>query len=229
MTSIPASPSAAASDRRDRILGAAHRLCLAQGLAAVRMEEIASLAKVSKGTLYNHFASKEDLLLAMVVDRFRAGGRLVEQVIGEPGPPRQLLERLLRGLVEMLGAQREHAPLLFQAWAVVAHDARFRAQLDGALRELFREWSAASRKIILAGQASGDFSPEPDAGALAEAISGLVSGFTFRSAFDPEVANPDSLAAALELLVRSRLLADPAPSADSSSSPDPKTPSEVSR
>jgi AcrR family transcriptional regulator len=51
---------------RHRILDAAHRLFRERGYAATSMEQIADAAGVTKGAIYGHFASKEDLLISSV-------------------------------------------------------------------------------------------------------------------------------------------------------------------
>lgn len=60
------------SARRNRkaasILAAARELFLDHGFDAVSMDMVARQAPVSKATLYAHFASKEDLFTAVVVD-----------------------------------------------------------------------------------------------------------------------------------------------------------------
>jgi AcrR family transcriptional regulator len=198
--------------RRAQILEAAHTESIQAGLASVRMEAIAARAHVSKGTLYNHFASKEDLLLAMVVDHLRSGEQIVNEEMGAPDDPRAALDGMLRGLATMLGAQSGSAPLLFQAWSLVAYEPSLRGRLDASLRALFRSWGEQTRVILEDGQRAGVFDREVDASALADAISGLVSGFLFRASFDPERANPDTLLAAFREVVSRRLLLDqPAP------------------
>ncbi len=53
-------------DRPDEILAAALRIFGEQGYARARIEDVAQLAGVSKGTLYCYFDSKEALFRAMV-------------------------------------------------------------------------------------------------------------------------------------------------------------------
>jgi TetR/AcrR family transcriptional repressor of nem operon len=223
MPALPTPPNAAAEppaalecdSRREAILAAARHVCLTRGVAAVRMEEIAAAAHVSKGTLYNHFESKHQLLLEMVVAQFRAGERIVEAVVGQPGSSGEALERLLDGLAHMLHTQTHHTPLLFQAWAVVAHEAGLREPLDAALRGMFRSWSAETRAVVERGQADGTFRSTADAGALGDAITGLVSGYLFRAGFDPTVATGDALRSAFHLLVAEQLLPLEAPHGES--------------
>lgn len=51
---------------RERILSEAQRLFREHGYAATSLEQIAEAADVTKGAIYGHFSSKEDLLLSAV-------------------------------------------------------------------------------------------------------------------------------------------------------------------
>jgi AcrR family transcriptional regulator len=51
---------------RERILGEAKRLFRERGYAATSLEQIAEAADVTKGAIYGHFSSKEDLLLSSI-------------------------------------------------------------------------------------------------------------------------------------------------------------------
>src|SRR4030042_2526518 len=51
--------------REAQILEAATKVCASKGFRAATTREIATVAGVSEGTIYNYFASKYDLLIAM--------------------------------------------------------------------------------------------------------------------------------------------------------------------
>ncbi len=51
---------------RQRLLAEAQRLFRERGYAATSLEQIAEAAEVTKGAIYGHFASKEDLLLTAI-------------------------------------------------------------------------------------------------------------------------------------------------------------------
>ncbi|MDX6308201.1 MAG: hypothetical protein QOI06_1247 [Nocardioidaceae bacterium] len=51
---------------RQRLLAQAQRLFRDRGYAATSLEQIAEAADVTKGAIYGHFASKEDLLLSAI-------------------------------------------------------------------------------------------------------------------------------------------------------------------
>lgn len=80
------------SSARDRILDAAERLIRARGVGQLSVEAVAREAEVSKGGFFHHFASKDELLVALL-------DRLVEQVrsqletraAGDPEPRGALL------------------------------------------------------------------------------------------------------------------------------------------
>lgn len=56
--------AAATAERRERVLAAALELAREGGYEAVQMRDVASRAEVALGTLYRHFSSKDQLLLA---------------------------------------------------------------------------------------------------------------------------------------------------------------------
>jgi len=58
-------PGARAHNRRGEILDAAARLFARQGFHAASMREIAAAAGMLPGSLYYHFPSKDELLLAV--------------------------------------------------------------------------------------------------------------------------------------------------------------------
>jgi AcrR family transcriptional regulator len=54
---------------RDRILASAYELFSRRGVRAVGIEEVIERAAVAKATLYRHFASKDELVLAFLQQR----------------------------------------------------------------------------------------------------------------------------------------------------------------
>jgi AcrR family transcriptional regulator len=65
MVSIAESRSSVHGDLADRILDAAQRLVFRTGARRMSLSDVASLAGVSRPTVYRYFASKEDLIDAL--------------------------------------------------------------------------------------------------------------------------------------------------------------------
>jgi len=73
---VPRALRADARRNREAVLAAAKRLFADQGLDA-QMPDVARAAKVGVGTVYRHFATKDELIAALVAERFE---RLAESV-----------------------------------------------------------------------------------------------------------------------------------------------------
>lgn len=80
------------AERPEEILHAALEVFSDQGLAGARVEDIASRAGVSKGTLYLYFASKEELFREAI----RAKMQRTMEALASATPPGEPTERLTR-------------------------------------------------------------------------------------------------------------------------------------
>ncbi|MFD5936594.1 MULTISPECIES: TetR/AcrR family transcriptional regulator [unclassified Streptomyces] len=74
---------------RERILAAAAGLFAVQGINATGMEQIAERAPVSKRTLYAHFRTKDELVLAHLKDLASTGHTLEGTLVREDVPARE--------------------------------------------------------------------------------------------------------------------------------------------
>jgi AcrR family transcriptional regulator len=94
--------SNAAGTTPDRILDAALTLVSQQGTGRLSMSAVSAAADVSRPTIYRHFSSKGELLLAMARhEQQRSHERLVE-AIEAATRPRDRLDAALRHLVAAL-------------------------------------------------------------------------------------------------------------------------------
>lgn len=71
------------SDTRRRILDVAARQFREQGYAAVSLRGIAAAAGLRAASLYNHFASKEDLVVAVLDDGIAAVLHAVDAAVAD--------------------------------------------------------------------------------------------------------------------------------------------------
>lgn len=66
--------------RRDQILEAARKLFVERGYVATKMSDIAELAGLSKGGVYFHFVSKEEVFSALVEDEFERSMAIIKKM-----------------------------------------------------------------------------------------------------------------------------------------------------
>ncbi len=192
--------------KRARILEAALTLCERSGIEGARMEEVAALAQVSKGTLYNFFESKEDLFLATLMDSYEGSLALVDAGTQAPADPGTRLEAALDGMVKVLAALAPRMNVHYQAWGLIAKHPRYKERLYSFLREFHAERAITLHETIRAGQQAGSLRADADATAIAEGILALLGGFLYRATFDPARASPAQLRACFDAQVREALL-----------------------
>lgn len=149
---------------RESILDVTYELLKERGYAAVTTEEIASLARVSKATIYRHWHSKQEL----VVDATRA--HLAEIDPPDLGSFKMEIQWILE---HRLGDYRNPGTLRLVAGLVGA------ATTDPKLQAVFIEWveqlSMGVRRVIQRGIARGDVDPDLDSLALEALATGVVA------------------------------------------------------
>jgi AcrR family transcriptional regulator len=166
------------------------------------MEEVAARARVSKGTLYRYFESKEDLFLATLIDSYQRGLRILDTHVETDGDPRERLGRQLDGLTEVLAATAPRMQVHYQAWGVITKDEGFQNRLYSFLRDFHAQRGDVFRQLLREGQRAGVIRADADVVTVADGIQALLSGFLYRATFDPAQANPTRLRACFEVLLR---------------------------
>ncbi|WP_055569247.1 TetR/AcrR family transcriptional regulator [Streptomyces atriruber] len=94
MATTTTAPQQRGRGGRERILAAAAQLFASQGINATGMEQVADRAPVSKRTLYAHFRTKNDLVLAHLESLASSGATLEGVLTREDIPPRERILRL---------------------------------------------------------------------------------------------------------------------------------------
>ena len=138
---------------RQRLIRAALELFTTRGYHDTTTAQIAKKAGVAEGTIYRHFASKQQLLNEL----YRAAQRWAARVVQEPardpqgggGTARAQLTAVALGLVE--GAAHETAIVKLGLLEPVAGG----ALLDDESRRTAREFRSALERIVAEGKAQG--------------------------------------------------------------------------
>jgi AcrR family transcriptional regulator len=114
--------------RPRELLDAALALFVEKGFAAARAEDIAARAGVSKATLYLYFRSKEDLLEALIAERFGSRIAIVAQETTDARASQDLLRDALTtwrsalmqahagGIFKLVLTEGRSFPRLAQFW-----------------------------------------------------------------------------------------------------------------
>jgi AcrR family transcriptional regulator len=205
-------------DKRRRILAAAQEVFAEQGFDAARMDEVARRARVGKGTLYNYYDSKEDLLIqAVIASMEEVQERIASAVDPRPDQPIRSLEDVLRMLVvESLPALTERFHSLYnQASGLIARDSDARRRLFAANQAFYRDRERDFEELIEAGARSGHFRSDVDPAEMSLLLQALFDGLLRRATFDPERVDPSRAFGALLQLLRGGLYQAPAAEGES--------------
>lgn len=92
---------------RARLLGAAREAIAEKGLHATTLDEIAARAGLTKGAIYDNFASKDELFMALV-SNLEFGPRWPE---GRSGPVTERLRLLAKAVLAENEVTRQQAPI----------------------------------------------------------------------------------------------------------------------
>ncbi|WP_326763970.1 TetR/AcrR family transcriptional regulator [Streptomyces sp. NBC_01591] len=168
---------------RERLLDAARQLLAEGGYPAASISALARRAGVATGSVYNHFASKQELLAA--VFRHVAGHEL--SAVRETVQARSGVTEQLRALVEVFSYRALRSPRT--AWALLAEP------VDPLVEEerltYRRGYHMLAETVIIAGISSGELPPQNAQlsaaaviGAVGEALLGPLSPVGART--DPE-------------------------------------------
>lgn len=153
-----AARSVRARHRSRQLLGAAARLMDRDGSEAVSMQAVAAEAGVSVGLIYRYFKSKDDLLLAMIVEVLDAFAERVPRAISAAGEdPVRRLAGAFRTYCEVIDEHRHAAALTYRESKSLTAEGRKR------IKELEVSTSEPLRTVLREGVEAGYFSIEdPD-------------------------------------------------------------------
>ncbi|GAA4230311.1 TetR family transcriptional regulator C-terminal domain-containing protein [Streptosporangium album] len=147
---------------------------LERGLASTRVADIAKATNVSGGLIHYHFATKDDLITAMLRSTSESEVRRLKEIVAEQGTPVERLDRVLRFYIPASRSDQSWI-LWLDAWAVGVREAHVRA----ILLELEGAWIEILGQVIADGVASGAFVCDDPQGA-AERIDGMLDGLVVR-------------------------------------------------
>jgi len=186
---IPA-PTGKRARTRARLLDAAAELFRTNGIARVSLDAIARRAGLTKGAIYGNFASKDDLVYAVVIERTK---RIYFGFDAET-PIREQLRRIVRQA--FVATMRDRG------------DYAFLAELDRhamGSEELSRRFVAASRehheRTAAVLEAFRDELKLPPL-QFAITVQAIIGGLQFQSASHPGTVSEQTALVALESLLK---------------------------
>ncbi len=167
-------------DTRERILQAAAEAWHESSFDGVGVAELCRRARIHKGSFFHFFASKDDLLLA-VLDRYaeQVRVRLTEGPFRRDVPPLQRVRRFFAGILESVRGEVDRigctrgCPIGNVASELATRSPAVRAATARVFDVMRAVFADALREAVATGELDEDVDAEAAAGAVLAYLQGL--------------------------------------------------------
>lgn len=175
----------------------AFELFAERGFAGVNLDDIAARAGVTKGSLYWHYDSKQELVLAACNHYYRDWHAQVQSAIAPHASPSVRLEAALRFSVKSCVVDARNRLFTTGVFKLLNEDkdvCASWAQFYSAVREFFVG-------LILSAQAAGEIDASVDARRSVDLMLEAIEGIKLRAAFEPHIADASEQKATVDQLL----------------------------
>ena len=177
------------ADNRERLIAAGYTVLSEKGYEATTVKEVAHVAGVSPGLFHYYFASKDELLLAVLREAGARYGQMMQE-LRATGPADHFLEAAFVALSERAIREPEWYRIRYELFALGLRNPTFLPVLGEILTHARQMFTRAFQ-----GSNGGD---ERRAQALAAVILAGIDGLALQ-----QLAQPDAdLSGAYELLLK---------------------------
>jgi TetR/AcrR family fatty acid metabolism transcriptional regulator len=181
-------------ERVELILKEAQVVLAEKGYHEMSMDEIAARVGIAKGTIYLHFPSKEDLVIALVKQTLTNYVEAVEQCAALPLSSRERLELILQ---QAFGAERQKQIQLFMT---VFSSGNFRKETidkEVSMPDFISRLGKAIRITLEEGKANGEFRQDISTEVMVTTFVALTSQPRFNRYWEEDLLSPEELARAI--------------------------------
>ena len=178
-------------EREELILQAAEEILVERGYYNMSMDEVASQVGIAKGTLYHHFARKEDLVFALFKRFLEEAIASQEEITLQEGTARERLQVFLNSMYERMSGSR------LQFFFSLFHGLDFFQILQQrhiSLNEVFKTVVVRLTALIDEGKADGSFDADIPTPIIVTIFVSLVSPKAFKRLIVDEEIEPACIA-----------------------------------
>lgn len=171
------------SPKRLAIVEAAARVFSEQGLARTRMADVAEAADVGKGTVYEYFKSKDDLVFAVLELHDQQIKSSVLAELESASGARERLEAMFRQAAEVIRQHVHSQPMYMEFWAGSRSGPR-EDEFTRFCADNYQAWRDLVEGVLRAGQAEGAIRADIDLQSVTTMLVAAFDGLGFSYYFD---------------------------------------------
>ena len=187
---MTSTPTAARGEKRPLILRAATEVFAEQGFNSVTVAAIADRAGIGKGTVYEYFSSKDELLFAVFEWMNKGIFDRIHGLIEVGGTTLKRLRSLLDLGAQITREQMEIQAVVLDFWSA-SRGTKVEERYNHACLTTFRSYRRLLANVIREGQAAGEIRSDVDPEAVAAMVVAAMDGLGVQIFFDREL-DPDT-------------------------------------
>jgi AcrR family transcriptional regulator len=198
---MPRITRARAEARRRQIIEAALTCFARRGFHKTTIQDVVEQSGLSPGSIYCHFNSKQDIIVAVVEERHHRERALLQRAF-EKQSFAEAVDQLAADFIVALDTPEERAwrRLTVQLWAESLHDRR----LAGAVRDGVESPKAILARMVQRAKARGELPRTLDAHATARLLIAFFQGMVLQLTWDGNVDIQTCLTALKALIAPER-------------------------
>lgn len=189
-----------AENTKCKLLATALELFYEKGVLKVTLTEIARKAGFTRGAIYSHFSSKEDIIKELLETKSRLLSEQINKMISPEASPLYSLFLISREMLQMVEKSREFA-LLIRVMFYSLHLLE-EPEIKQAVHTIFEEELKRDMKLLEKASDKGEIRDNLDVETVALSLSSMVQGLMMDWVFDNKTFSMKRASASLEIFFR---------------------------
>lgn len=166
-------------EKKEQILMAALEIFGQKGFSKTTISDIAQAADMGKGTVYEYFSTKEEIIQSSFGFFMSNMGLDFEMALGVERPAVEKLRLILSHFADFMTDQtRKLMELMFDFWSEGIKDKKVKGILYGEMLKFYHSYRDIFSTIIVQGMGEGtirkDISPQSASALLVGALDGIM-------------------------------------------------------
>ncbi len=158
---------------RETVLAAAGAAFAENGFLGTSMADILQRAGVTKGALYFHFASKEELAFALIAEEEQAAARIVDEALARDTPPLHTLVALITRWAQSIQSD----PVIRAGVRLIVEQGTYQRPMP----EPYSQWDVRIAELLEKAGDRGELRKDVNCKAAAEFIVASFTGIQLLS------------------------------------------------
>ena len=174
-------------DKKTQIINAAIEVFAKQGLEKGKIADIAKVAKIGKGTIYEYFKSKDEIFRAIEKMFIFDSIDQINNLTQSEKSPTEKIEEIISYNINMHTVMGDAALILAELWAQHGRG-QLHGHKDSAFADMYNDYHSAVLDVLTQGIKIGEFRAMNKDG-VATMLLALIDGILWQSVIFKNVDN----------------------------------------